>query len=184
MATGKENEAAATIEKPVTEETAAKPVKEKKNRAPRAKKPKTASHPPYFEMIKEALMALKEKNGSSPYAIAKHMEEKHKAVLPANFRKMLGLQLKNSTARGKLMKIKASYKLSESGTGKKKDQMEKTKRKPRSISRRKTRSVNKKTEVKPKKTASAKPKQPKSIKSTAGVAKRTRKSGAVIASAS
>ncbi|KAI3451471.1 hypothetical protein Pfo_008136 [Paulownia fortunei] len=67
------------------------------------------------QMIKEALLALNEKSGSSPYAIAKYMEEKHKAVLPANFRKILGLQLKNSATKGKLIKIKASYKLSESG---------------------------------------------------------------------
>jgi len=66
-------------------------------------------------MIKEAITALNEKGGSSPYAIAKYMEEKHKAVLPANFRKILGLQLKNSVAKGKLIKIKASYKLSEAG---------------------------------------------------------------------
>ncbi|KAM1574294.1 hypothetical protein COP1_044171 [Malus domestica] len=31
------------------------------------------------------------------------MEEKHKAVLPVNFKKRLPLQLKNSTARGKLI---------------------------------------------------------------------------------
>jgi histone H1/5 len=49
-------------------------------------------------MIKEALLALKEKNGSSPYAIAKFMEEKFKSVLPANFKKMLNLQLKNQAA--------------------------------------------------------------------------------------
>lgn len=70
-------------------------------------------------MIKEALQALKEKSGSSPYAIAKYMEEKHKAVLPANFRKILGLQLKNSASKGKLIKIKASYKLSEAAAPKK-----------------------------------------------------------------
>ncbi|GAV74360.1 Linker_histone domain-containing protein [Cephalotus follicularis] len=95
-----------------------KPVEEKKNpnKAPKEKKlknPKTATHPPYFQMIKEALLAINEKNGSSPYAIAKYMEENHKAILPVNFKKMLGLQLKNSAARGKLIKIKASYKLSE-----------------------------------------------------------------------
>lgn len=66
-------------------------------------------------MIKEALLALNEKGGSSPHAIAKYMEDKHKAVLPPNFRKILGLQLKNSAARGKLTKVKASYKLSEAG---------------------------------------------------------------------
>ena len=66
-------------------------------------------------MIKEALLALDEKSGSSPYAIAKYMEEKHKQELPSNYKKILGLQLKNSAARGKLIKIKASYKLSEAG---------------------------------------------------------------------
>lgn len=66
-------------------------------------------------MIKEAITALNEKGGSSPYAIAKYMEDKHKAVLPANFRKILGLQLKNSVAKGKLIKVRASYKLSEAG---------------------------------------------------------------------
>ncbi|KRX11649.1 Histone H1, partial [Trichinella nelsoni] len=59
-------------------------------------------------------LALNEKGGSSPYAIAKYMEENHKA-LPANFKKTLALQLKNSEARGKLVKVKASYKLSEAG---------------------------------------------------------------------
>ncbi|KAI4314771.1 hypothetical protein L6164_027647 [Bauhinia variegata] len=104
-------------EQPTAEEAkasqGAKPVKEKKPKAPKQKKPKTAAHPPYFQMIKEALLALKDKGGSSPYAIAKYMEEKHKSVLPANFRKILALQLKNQAARGKLVKIKASYKLAE-----------------------------------------------------------------------
>uniref|UniRef100_A0A803NC04 H15 domain-containing protein n=1 Tax=Chenopodium quinoa TaxID=63459 RepID=A0A803NC04_CHEQI len=45
-------------------------------------------HPPYFEMIKEAIVGLNEKGGSSPYAIAKYMEQKHKALLPSNFRKI------------------------------------------------------------------------------------------------
>ena len=64
-------------------------------------------------MIKEALLALNERSGSSPYAIAKYMEEKHKDVLPLNCKKILDLQLKNSAVWGKLIKIKASYKLSE-----------------------------------------------------------------------
>ncbi|KAI3934921.1 hypothetical protein MKW92_028675 [Papaver armeniacum] len=62
------------------------------------------------KMIKEALLALNEKGGSSPYVIAKYMEEKHKDVLPA---KMLGVQLKNCVANQKLIKIKASFKLSD-----------------------------------------------------------------------
>jgi len=105
-------EAPAAVE---PKQKAEKPVKEKKPKAPKEKKPKqpkTAAHPPYFQMIKEALLALDEKSGSSPYAIAKYMEEKHKHELPSNYKKILGLQLKNSAARGKLIKIKASYKLS------------------------------------------------------------------------
>ncbi|KAF9615643.1 hypothetical protein IFM89_025452 [Coptis chinensis] len=64
-------------------------------------------------MIKEALMALKERTGSSPYAIAKYVEENHKDILSENFKKILTTQLKNNIAKGKLIKIKASYKLSE-----------------------------------------------------------------------
>ncbi|KAJ0096610.1 hypothetical protein Patl1_29065 [Pistacia atlantica] len=89
------------------------PPKEKKPNPPKEKKPKAVSHPPYFEMIKEALLALKDKSGSSPRAIGKYIEEKHKSVLPANFKKMLGVQLKNSAAKGKLIKIRASYMLAE-----------------------------------------------------------------------
>ncbi|CAI9110906.1 OLC1v1011006C1 [Oldenlandia corymbosa var. corymbosa] len=178
------------VEAPAPEKPTEKPVKEKKPKAPKEKKPKapkTAAHPPYFEMIKEALLALNEKGGSSPYAIAKFMEEKHKAVLPANFRKIMALQLKNSAAKGKLIKIKASYKLSESK--KAKDAVKKPKpaakanaEKPiRKSTTKTTRSATKKTEAvakkpakKPKKAAApAKPKQPKSIKSPA--AKRAKK---------
>ncbi|KAL3591960.1 hypothetical protein D5086_010600 [Populus alba] len=177
-------------EEPKVEE---KPLKEKKPRTPREKKPrqpkpKAVAHPPYFQMIKEAILALNEKSGSSPYAIAKYMEEKHKAVLPANFKKILGLQLKNSAARGKLIKIRASYKLSEAGkkekstTGKvSKGSSAVKKTKEVKPSMRKTRSVNKadagaKKVVgakKAKKSAASKPKQPKSIKSPA--AKRAKK---------
>ncbi|KAL1143935.1 hypothetical protein V6Z11_A11G195100 [Gossypium hirsutum] len=131
-------------------------------------------------MIKEALLALKEKSGSSPYAIAKYMEEKHKAVLPANFRKILGLQLKNSAARGKLIKIKASYKLSEAGKKERapvtKAKMEK-KAKPASKPKKAeaTKKPTKRVGAK-KKSTPAKPKQPKSIKSPA--AKKAKKAAA------
>ncbi|CAL1361190.1 unnamed protein product [Linum trigynum] len=172
--------------------------KEKK----KPKQPKTASHPPYFQMIKDALLALNEKSGSSPYAIAKFMEEKHKAVLPANFRKTLALQLKNSAAKGKLTKIRASYKLSESGKKEKKSRPKTAPTKAaiatatatakKSITtatakpkkpRTKTRSVNKpeigkKTPaaLKPKKSTPGKVKQPRSIRSPA--ARRAKKASA------
>lgn len=192
----------ATAEAPKpTADTKAPAVKEKKHKASakekKLKAAKTSSHPPYFEMIKEALLALNEKGGSSPYAIAKYMEEKHKSVLPANFRKILGLQLKNSTVKGKLLKIKASFKLSDAG---RKDNP-KPKTKPAAVAKKtaattkkpksapaakkatavsvgtKRKAVAKKTEgvkkVTPKKAAAAKPKQPKSIKSPA--AKKTKR---------
>ncbi|XP_045814161.1 histone H1 [Trifolium pratense] len=154
---------------------------EKKPKASKEKKTKTASHPPYFQMIKEALLALKEKNGSSPYAIAKFMEEKFKSVLPANFKKMLNLQLKNQAAREKLVKIKASYKLSEAEKPKKSTKVTKgdvAEKKKQSQKRKRNVTVggtkSKKNEavkkvVKKKKgkkvSGPGKPKQPKSIKS-------------------
>lgn len=128
------------------------------------------------QMIKEALMALQDKSGSSAYAIAKYMEEKHKSELPANFRKILWLQLKNSTAKGKLVKVRASFKLSE--VGKKAGGGAKAMvapAKPAKVEKKKA----KKAETKKaggKRSRKAKPKQPKSIKSPA--AKKVRKATA------
>lgn len=131
-------------------------------------------------MIKDALLSLNEKSGSSPYAISKYMEDKHKSVLPPNFRKILGQQLKNCVANGKLIKIKASYKLSEAGKKEKRVAAvaKPDGKKPKSTNKKvvgtpKTSSqalAKKKVISTPKKitkktAASAKPKQPKSIKS-------------------
>ena len=125
-------------------------------------------------MVKEALLALKERNGSSPYAIAKYMQEKFKPVLPANFKKILSLQLKNQTMRGKLVKIKASYKLSDAEKPKKEKKSSVVEKKQQSQKRKRNGTVggkksNKKKEVVKKKGK----KQPKSIKSSAN--KRARK---------
>ncbi|TKY70470.1 Histone H1 [Spatholobus suberectus] len=166
---------APALEKPVEEMKAPevpKPAKEKKPRAPREKKPKqakTASHPPYFQMIKEALTALNEKGGSSPYAIAKYMEEKHKAVLPANFKKILGLQLKNQAARGKLVKIRASYKLSETAKKEKKESTAKAtkanaeEREPRPKRNKTITAASNRTETVKKATKKAGPKKTKKV---------------------
>ena len=53
---------------------------------------------------------LKERNGSSQYAIGKFIQDKYK-YLPVNFKKMLLIQLKKLVASDKLVKVKASYKL-------------------------------------------------------------------------
>ncbi|CAM0903257.1 unnamed protein product [Alopecurus aequalis] len=95
----------------------AKPAAATPKPKPSAAKPKAAAaapaHPSYFEMIKEAIAALKDRTGSSSVAIAKYIEEKHGKTLPANFKKMLLVQLRGSAAKGKLVKVKASYKLSD-----------------------------------------------------------------------
>ncbi|MEJ4834306.1 histone H1/H5 family protein, partial [Enterococcus faecium] len=158
----------------VTVEKKPKAPKEKKPKAAKEKKPKqskTLTHPPYFEMITEALMGLQEKSGSSPYAIAKYMEEKHKDELPPNFRKILAVQLKHFAAKGNLIKIRASYKLSEAAGKKDKVPWTTTVKKTRSV----TAAAKIKAEAaaaaavtkKAKKSTPAKPKQPKSIKSPA-----------------
>jgi histone H1/5 len=140
-----------------------------------------------MKMIKEALMVLKEKNGSSPYAIAKKIEEKHKSLLPESFRKTLSLQLKNSVAKGKLVKIRASYKLSDTTKmitrqqdkknkkNMKQEDKEITKRTRSSSTRpKKTVSVNKQE----KKRKVKKARQPKSIKSSVGKKKAMKASAA------
>ncbi|GAA0143214.1 chromatin/chromatin-binding, or -regulatory protein [Lithospermum erythrorhizon] len=68
------------------------------------------THPKYLQMIEEAIMSLKERSGSSQYAIAKFIEEHHKS-LPTNFKKQLLLQLKKFVGSNKLTKVKNSYKI-------------------------------------------------------------------------
>uniref|UniRef100_A0A0D9W9H4 H15 domain-containing protein n=1 Tax=Leersia perrieri TaxID=77586 RepID=A0A0D9W9H4_9ORYZ len=94
---------------------AAKPASPSAPKQPKAKPSAAAapSHPPYFEMIKEAISALKERTGSSAQAIGKYIGEKHGKSLPANYKKMLSIQLRGFAAKGKLVKVKASYKLSD-----------------------------------------------------------------------
>ncbi|XP_061367613.1 histone H1-like [Gastrolobium bilobum] len=81
---------------------------------PKAKKTaaskKPPSHPPFAEMITDAVASLKERTGSSQYAITKFIEEKHKD-LPPSFRKLILNYLKKSVAAGKLIKVKNSFKL-------------------------------------------------------------------------
>ncbi|XP_039008565.1 histone H1-like [Hibiscus syriacus] len=87
----------------------AKESKPKKAAAP--KKPRASStHPTYEEMIKDAIVSLKERTGSSQYAISKFIEGKQKQ-LPWNFKKLLLFHLKKLAAAGKLTKVKNSYKL-------------------------------------------------------------------------
>ncbi|EFN50989.1 hypothetical protein CHLNCDRAFT_13133, partial [Chlorella variabilis] len=68
-------------------------------------------HPPYVTMVAAAIKALKERTGSSSKAIGKYIGTNYK--VPAGFEKTLSQQLKRLAASGKLVKVKASFKLSE-----------------------------------------------------------------------
>nr|POF15699.1 histone h1 [Quercus suber] len=129
----------------------------------------------YFANDQGSSVALKERRGSSPYAIAKYMEEKHKYVLPLNYKKILFLQMKNSIVRGKLIKIKASYKLSEMAKEEKvTTTTTKAVKKPDAAKKAVKKVTKKLGPKKTKKSTPAKPKQLKLIKSpTAKRAKRT-----------
>lgn len=63
-------------------------------------------------MVVEAIGALKERTGSSQYAIAKYLEDKYNTGLPPNFKKTLSTQLRNLSKAEKLVKVKNSFKLS------------------------------------------------------------------------
>merc|ERR1712224_616932 len=69
-----------------------------------------ALHPPYEQMVKAALVALKDRTGSSAQAIAKYMKANFKG-LPDNMPKQLSKCLKRCVENEKLKKVKASYKL-------------------------------------------------------------------------
>jgi len=135
------------------------------------KKPKSApSHPPFLDMITEAIVTLKEKTGSSQYAITKYSEEKHKH-LPTSFRKLLLFHLKKLVASGKLVKVKNSFKLAPAAPVKKSSTVS-APAKPKSVAKPKA------TKVAPKaKKVSTKPKpKPKAKAKAAGAVKPKAKS--------
>ncbi|GFZ04558.1 hypothetical protein Acr_17g0001300 [Actinidia rufa] len=76
--------------------------------------PSSTLHPPYLQMIGEAISLLKDRTGSSQPAIAKFIENEYKSLLPPNFKKILSIQLKKFVKSEKLVKIKNSYKISSS----------------------------------------------------------------------
>ncbi|XVF85819.1 hypothetical protein PTKIN_Ptkin17bG0148200 [Pterospermum kingtungense] len=70
----------------------------------------TFNHPPYSDMISEAIGALKEKDGSSKRAIAKYIESTYKD-LPPTHPALLTHHLKRLKSNGLLVMVKKSYKL-------------------------------------------------------------------------
>ncbi|KAL3827788.1 hypothetical protein ACJIZ3_016590 [Penstemon smallii] len=82
----------------------------KKNSTTKTKN--SSPHPPYFQMIHEAITTMKDRTGSSQPAIAKYIEENYTKQLPPNFKKILSVQLKRFVKSEKLTKIRNSYKIS------------------------------------------------------------------------
>merc|ERR1712118_472282 len=119
---------------------------------PAAKKVAGPAHPPYEKMVKAALVALKDRTGSSTQAIAKYMKANYD--LPENFAKSLSRFLKKFVESGKLVKVKASYKLGSLKTEPKPKKKKVVKKKAPK------KKVPKKTTA-PKKKVAKKPKKPK-----------------------
>lgn len=114
-----------------------------------------STHPPYLDMITEAIVALKDRNGSSLAALKKYIGSKWK--LPDGWDKKLSYFLKKLTAEGKLVKVRASWKLGEALRKTKKEPAKSAK--PAKASRPATAAKAKPKAKKPKtKTSASKPK--------------------------
>merc|ERR1711879_315208 len=137
----------------------------------KAAKPKApAAHPPVASMVKAAVKALKERNGSSLPAIKKYIAANYKVDI-VKLNRFINKALKNMTEKGVLTKVKGSYKLS----AKTKEE------KPKKPKAKKAKSPKKKAAAKkpagekkaktPKKKAAAKPKKAKPPKKPAAAKK-------------
>jgi histone H1/5 len=129
-------------------------------------------------MIKEAIMA-EGKAEASTYAIAKRVGERHGEALPGNYRKVLAVQLRNFAAKGRLVRVKASFRLA---PAEEKKTLASAKKRRGTATTKKA--ASKKAAPAPaparskraKKAAKPKPKQPKSIRT--GAARKANKASA------
>ena len=82
-------------------------------------KPKAApKHPPYLDMVKEAIAATgKPVKGAGRASIAKYLEAKYGKVVGSNFKAQLRLALKKAVASGVLVQTKGSYQTGRSTGG-------------------------------------------------------------------
>ena len=71
-----------------------------------AKPAKPAVHPPYIDMIKAAITALKERGGASRQKIAKYIAANYKGITEESLKAHLKLALKRGVASGKLLQPK------------------------------------------------------------------------------
>lgn len=77
----------------------------------------SAAKKTYFEYARDAIVALKERNGSSSQAIKKHMCSANKDLKFAQH--LLRDALKKGVDSGKLIKVKASFKINKDAVVKK-----------------------------------------------------------------
>jgi hypothetical protein len=70
----------------------------------------TKHHPPYHEMVKLAIHALKDRNGSSLQAVSKYISNSY-FVDEAKCKKACTAALKQGVAKGAIKKVKNSFKL-------------------------------------------------------------------------
>ncbi|GAX72590.1 hypothetical protein CEUSTIGMA_g46.t1 [Chlamydomonas eustigma] len=147
------------------------PIVAKKPKAvkPKSDKPSVS----YVDLVKEAIVTLKERSGSSVAAIKKAIEAKGVAkALGAGWEKRLFLSIKAMVKSGKLVKVKASFKLGDKLKKVKKVAVKKVKAvKPKGVKKvakaSKPKTEGEKKAVKPKaakKPAAAKPKTEKKEK--------------------
>merc|ERR1711935_825613 len=125
---------------------------------PPAKKTTKTEGPKYSELIKAALLGLKERNGSSLAAIKKYMASNFPAA-----KNDLALKnaLKFGVSKGMFIKVKASFKLSPEA--KKKSPVKKTiAKKPKAATKKKT--AAKKTSAVKKPSAAKKTTKKKTVK--------------------
>ena len=74
-----------------------------------SKKKDSYDHPKYSDMVLEAIIQLRKRNGASLPAIKKYMEEKYE--LPETYNTHLKLAMKKLVEEDKLVKVKGSFKV-------------------------------------------------------------------------
>ena len=110
LAAEKKEAAAKAKAKVAEEKKAAADAKKENSDKPNSKK-NGRNHPPYVEMIIQALGAIKDRKGSSAPAISKYIEANWE-VNEAKFKANINTALKVAVKSGKIDRNKSSYKLS------------------------------------------------------------------------
>ncbi|XP_041362654.1 histone H1-delta-like [Gigantopelta aegis] len=157
----------------MSDAAAAAPTQKVKTPKKKSSKPKTpSSHPKYSQMIKEAIVTLKEKSGSSRQAILHYIVKTYKVVDERTVNQHLKMALRagvknNSLKHAKGSGASGSFKLGEVKVVKKaKKPAAKKAKKPKAAKPKKA-----KKPKSPKKPKTAKPKKPKAKKSPKKAAK-------------